>query len=454
MSMPEAANNHDRRRNATASAGVAYLLQVFPKYSETFILNELLEHQRQGRPLRVLSLRLPREGRFHGCLAEMTQAAEYVAESVWESPRKLCESAWGAVRSAPRGTLRAWSSEFRRSVAFRDIWQAMLVRRWAQRRGIRHLHVHFGGYAARCAYFSRLMGGPSYSVTLHAFDIFRDDVDLAVLRRIVESSAFCVTVSRFNAGYLEQKLGAAAARVRVLYNGIPLTRFPYSNAVREPGTILSVGRLIEKKGFLDLIRACRALRDRNVLSNCSIVGEGPQRDELSAEIKRLGLGAHVRLVGAWPQEKVADELRRAQVFALPCVEARDGNMDALPTVLLEAMASGCPVVSTRLSGIPEIVDNGAAGLLVNPGDVAGLAAAIEILVKEPAVAERFSRTARVRIETHFNIANAVSKLGDWLCEAAPRERSVSSASAGSKASGSAMNADAALPIRTVQEAGA
>lgn len=400
---------------------IAYLLQNYPKYSETFILNELLEHQRQGRPMRVIALRFPREGRFHGCLADLKQAAEYVPESYWDKPDRRREAMRAAVKASPVGAARAAGRWLRRQADYRDLWQAALVRRWAERRGVKHVHVHFGGYAARVAFLAKLMGGPSYSVTLHAFDIFRKNVNIRLLRDMIQASAFCVTVSRFNAGYLRETVGANPDRVRLLYNGIPLARFPFSDAPRESGTILSVGRLIEKKGLHHLIRACAMLNERGLLTRCEIVGEGPMKDELKAEISRLGLRHRVQLVGAWPQEKVAEALRRAAVFALPCIEARDGNMDALPTVLLEAMAAGCPCVSTRLSGIPEIIEDRQSGRLANPGDETGLADAIAETLTTPSNAMGYSLAGRRRVESLFDGERAASTLRNWLDEFAGAE---------------------------------
>lgn len=400
---------------------IAYLLQNYPKYSETFILNELLEHQRQGRPMRVIALRFPREGRFHGCLADLEQAAEYVPESYWDKPDKRREAIRVAIKASPKSVARAVSRWLRRQADFRDLWQAAIIRRWAERRGVKHVHVHFGGYAARVAFLSRLMGGPTYSITLHAFDIFRKNVNIPLLRDMIEASAFCVTVSRFNARYLRESVGANPDRVRLLYNGIPLSRFPFSDAPRESGTILSVGRLIEKKGFHHLIRACAILNERGLLKRCEIVGEGPMKDELKAEISRLNLKERMKLVGAWPQEKVAESLRRAAVFALPCIEARDGNMDALPTVLLEAMAAGCPCVSTRLSGIPEIIEDQESGRLANPGDESGLANAIAEILATPSNAMNYALVGRQRAENLFDGKRAARTLRTWLDEAVRAE---------------------------------
>src|SRR5262249_16134811 len=163
--------------------------------------------------------------------------------------------------------------------------------------------------------------------TLHAHDVFRESVDHGWLRRVIAGSSFAVTVSQFNAAYLINEVGAQREKIRTLHNGIPLDRFAAIAAPRDPGTILAVGTLIEKKGLIHLVRACRTLRDRGLLSRCEIVGEGREHGALAAEIKRLNLADRVHLCGAWPQNRVAAALARSWVFALPCVRAADGNMD-------------------------------------------------------------------------------------------------------------------------------
>src|SRR5262249_44339612 len=152
---------------------------------------------------------------------------------------------------------------------------------------------------------------------------------------------------------------------------------------RPPSRIVGVGRLVEKKGFPTLLRACGKLHARGVSFTCDVIGSGAQEALLQEMIGRLGLDRVVRLRGGLPLEDVAEEVRRASVVVLPCVKAADGNVDALPTVLLEAMGSGVPVVSSAISGVPEIVVDGETGYLVPPGDEAALADAIERILRDP-----------------------------------------------------------------------
>jgi glycosyltransferase involved in cell wall biosynthesis len=179
--------------------------------------------------------------------------------------------------------------------------------------------------------------------------------------------------------------------------------------------LLAVGQLKHKKGLHHLLDACRILVDRGSSFDCEIVGDGPLRGELTARIAELGLRSHVRLLGALPHEVVVERYREASIFVLPCVTGPDGGRDGIPNVILEAMAMGVPVVSTRHSGIPEAVQDGRTGLLVPPGDAEQLAGAIARLLDDGALRERLGSRGRERVREVFDIeANAKALLAEVL----------------------------------------
>ena len=221
--------------------------------------------------------------------------------------------------------------------------------------------------------------------------------------------------------------------IRRLYNGIDLTRFrPDPSVAREKNLILAVGRLVEKKGFDDLIQACALLANRRLDLRCEIIGKGPLKQALSDQITELGVGEFVKLVGARPQDQVLQAYKRATVFALPCIVGRDGNRDGLPTVLLEAMATGLPPVSTDLTGIPEIINHNVNGLIVPPGDVTALANGLTRLLYNPALRKRLGTAARQKVEREFDVRQNVAQLHQWLAEpvpSVPAERVLSSLAA-------------------------
>ncbi|HEY3242201.1 MAG TPA: glycosyltransferase family 4 protein [Phycisphaerae bacterium] len=397
---------------------VGYLLRMYPRFSQTFVVNEILELERQGLDVHILALRKPDDGEFHEAVCRVKARAEYVPETLGGLVRKLrsrCER-----RASPGALMRAVRCVLCHSGArWADLLQAMLVLRWARKRRIDHLHVHFGTHEATVALLAHLMGGLSYSLTLHAFDIFRDNVDRRLLARKINASRFTNTVSEFNRRYLvEQIAGVDPSKVRVNYNGVDLDQFHPNGAVRDENSIFSVGRLIEKKGFVHLVRAIARLRSAGLNVRCRIAGEGPESGPLKAEIARLGLASQVELVGPLKQSRVRAMLQQGTCFVLPCVPAHDGNIDALPTVLLESLACGCPSVSTRLSGVPEIIEDRVSGLLVAPGNDAALADALREILSNSALAAVLAAGGRRRAEQRFDIRDNVRRLHDWLLEAA------------------------------------
>jgi glycosyltransferase involved in cell wall biosynthesis len=288
----------------------------------------------------------------------------------------------------------------------------------AGRAGVRRFHAHFASRAAHVAMFaSRLLGVP-YSFTAHAKDIYHRDVDRAVLRVKMRAAEFVVTVSDFNRDTL---LGVGAGlpdierKIVRLYNGVDLSLFHQAAPEEKIANyVLAVGRLVEKKGFPVLVRACDQLRRRGVPFSAAIVGAGQEEGRLRELIGSVHLEGTVHLRGALPAEEVANQIRRAAVVVLPCVVGSDGNVDALPTVLLEAMASGVPVVSTDLSGIPEIIANRTTGYLVPPGDPDALADAIQRVLKDPASAVQLGAAGRLRAAQLFDLRKNVAQLRGWL----------------------------------------
>jgi glycosyltransferase involved in cell wall biosynthesis len=209
---------------------------------------------------------------------------------------------------------------------------------------------------------------------------------------------------------LHNTFGLAAARVQRIYNGLNLDRFSYKPPQDRPARIVAVGRLIEKKGFADLVEACAILASKGRPCSCRIIGAGELKAKLQARIDRLGLQDRVELTGPRPQNEVIVEMQNAAVLAAPCIVAGDGDRDGLPTVFAEAMALGTPCVSTDVTGIPEVVRDGETGLLVPQNDPAGLAAAIERLLADSALRVQLATRARRLIEAEFDIHRNAARL--------------------------------------------
>ena len=393
---------------------IGYVLKRFPRLSETFILNELLELERLGTPLQIYSL------------------IDVTAEESNRPRHKLVQELKSEVTYLPaRQPLKKWHvkqgrfnpAEFSRYV-LKEICggevpaesilllQAAVIGCLARAQGVDHLHAHFGSDAATVAMLAARLTGLPFSFTAHAKDIFHSAVNLNLLRQKIGEARFVVTVSDFNRHHLLDLVGQKCAEKIVrLYNGIDLDRFKPNASPREKlDVILAVGRLQEKKGFRDLVTACRLLADSGREFRCEIIGDGPEEESLGPYIRKLGLEDRVKLAGPQPQEEVIERFGRATVFVLPCVIAANGDRDALPTALLEAMAVGLPVVSTRLVGIPEIIEHGKTGLLVPPGNPDALSRAVLEILRDRKLQRAFSEAGRARAEKFFDLHENVRKL--------------------------------------------
>jgi glycosyltransferase involved in cell wall biosynthesis len=283
-----------------------------------------------------------------------------------------------------------------------DAAQAVRLAILVRERGIDHLHAHFGSVSTTVARLAARLAGITYSFTAHAKDIFHEEVDPADMERKLSDAAAVVTVSDYNLDYLRTWSGPSAARVRRIYNGIDLASFAPATPRERPAVVVGVGRLVEKKGFDHLVDAIDLLAREGRQVRLDLIGTGAVEDALRAQVDRLGLGDAVRFLGPLPQERIREAVTHAAVLAAPCVVGADGNRDGLPTVILESLALGTPVVATPVTGIPEAVDDEITGLLVPEGDAAALARAIARLLDDPELRCRFACTGRKLVEGRFD----------------------------------------------------
>jgi glycosyltransferase involved in cell wall biosynthesis len=407
---------------APAGPRVGYVLKMFPRFSETFILNEVLELERQGMDLRIFSLKRPDDGVVHADVARVRAPVTYVPESLLRAAPTYA-SAHREVfrRNRPRYlrclSIALWRAlKKRRLGALKRFLQAGFLAPLLRREGIRHVHAHFATSATAVALHLHDLTGVSYSFTAHAKDIYRHTVESDSLERKLRASRFAVTVSDYNRRYLADLEGSD--RVVRIYNGLEIDRYAPNGAGRQrPPLVLAVGRLVEKKGFADLIRACSLLRESGPAFRCLIVGKGELEGELRRLIAELDLEDRVELAGPIPRERLLSVYRRASVVVAPCVIGSDGNRDGLPTVVAEAMALGVPVVATDVTGIPELVEDGRTGLLVPQRQPEALAAAIGRVLADPAWAGTLARAGRARVEHDFDLRVNVARLRALLDEA-------------------------------------
>lgn len=387
----------------------AYLFERFPSFTQTFCYREVAEMRRQGCEAPVYSIRkpgdIPRD-----CPDAIAAGVRYLPEAGALGREMKTLRMLGKYPLPVLWQIRGWGKRPGKARLLEAAWLGARLRR----AGVTHVHAHFAGIAARTAWWMKKFYGITFSFTGHANDMFCETGSPVSLGDLVREAEFVVAVSGFSRDWLCAKVPGHGEKIRTIYNGMDTASFPAAAAPQGKPRIVAVGRYIEKKGFGDLIEACAILRGRQIDFGCTIIGGGPLHEELQAQADRLGLHDLVRLTGPLPQEDVRRELSSATLFALPCTVEKDGGMDTLPTVIVEAMAAGLPVVSTRLAAVPEMVIHGESGLLVEPGQPGPLADAIAAVLGDPALAARFGQAGKTLAAGRFASRPTVAALKSLL----------------------------------------
>jgi glycosyltransferase involved in cell wall biosynthesis len=390
---------------------VGYVVKRYPCYSETFIVREILAHERAGLDIEIFSLLPTADSHFQDLLARVRAPVSYLnalsANLLPEPPVSGMLTAnhlWGALQGTAAELPGLWAAlEDLREAPARLVFQALALAVAVRRTGINHLHATFAHEACTVARLAARFAGVPYSFTARAKDIFHETVRQEDLRKKLHDAAGVVTISNYHLDYLRATYGPLTAHVQRVYNGLDLEEYPYRPPGDRSPVVLAVGRLVEKKGFDDLVEACALLAGRGRAFRCRIVGTGLLQGQLQAQIDRLGLRERVELVGPLPQGEVVREIQRAAALAVPCVIAKDGDRDGLPNIIQEALALGTPVISTDVTGIPEVVRDGETGLLVPQHDPPALADALDRLLANPELRVRLASGGRRLIETEFHI---------------------------------------------------
>ncbi|MFT3721440.1 glycosyltransferase [Pseudorhodoferax sp.] len=378
---------------------VGYVLKRYPRFSETFVVNEILAHERAGARIDIFALGPVEETHFQDAIARVRAPVTRLPDRA-----RAASAGWPALMRARALLPGLWQALPRAEGDDPHVaWQAVLLALHARERGIGLLHAHFGTQAAAVARLAAAFAGLPYTFTAHAKDIFYAYEQPQRLDRKLRDAAGAITVSDYNLAHLRRCYGDAAARVVRLYNGLDLAQFRYQEPAERPPHVLAVGRLVSKKGFAVLVDALALLHARGLAFDGTLIGDGPLRAELQQRIDAAGLAGRIVLAGPRPQPEVMEALRGAAVLAAPCVVGEGGDQDGLPTVLVEAMALGTPCISTRVAGIPELVRDGETGLCVPPGDPAALADAIARLLADGALARRLSGSARRLVEHAYDV---------------------------------------------------
>jgi glycosyltransferase involved in cell wall biosynthesis len=384
-----------------AARPIGLLVKMFPKLSETFVLEEVLGLERLGVPLRLYTLAAPTDSIVHPVAARVCAPLTQVPLQIRNDWLRFTWRHASYLITRPLQYLQALRlAAGRGRSGLRDFAHAGWLAGQLRADGVEHLHTHFISTPADVAELVSRMAGLPFSISAHAKDIYLSNP--ADLNRKLQAARFTVTCTDFNCQTLRSI--APNASVHRMYHGINHEVFhpQRRGAPDHVPLILSVGRLREKKGLDTLIDACRLLRERSVKFCCEIVGYGEEQARLEAMIESHGLGAQVCLTGKLTREQVIERYARTTVYVQPSRVAADGDRDGIPNVLLEAMAMGLPVVATRVSGIPELVHDYRNGLLIEPDNPAELADAVERLILTPELGAAFGAAARASVTEHFN----------------------------------------------------
>lgn len=395
---------------------VAYLVSRFPKLTETFVLYELIALEGMGVSVELYPLLRERQQVAHAEAERWTARARF--QPFFSLP--ILRAQLHFLRRGPGRYLallleilrRTWGSANFMAGAFVFFPKAARFAYEMERQGVTHVHAHFCSHPALVAFVIHRLTGIPYSFTAHGSDLH---VERRMLDAKVEAAAFVATISRFNRRVMLDACGEAAdAKIRVIHCGVDTEAFTTRVAEREDGPcrFLCVGSFEEVKGHRHLLDACAILRERGIDFTCDLIGEGPLRREMEGRIAHLRLGDRVRVLGGQPRPEVIARLREADVAVLASQPTREGKREGIPVVLMEAMATGLPVVSTALSGIPELVDDGRTGLLVPPADAAALADALERLAHDPTLRARLGRAGREKVVREFDLRTNTALLLD------------------------------------------
>jgi glycosyltransferase involved in cell wall biosynthesis len=372
---------------------------------------EMLELERQGYELVVGSIHPPLTSIRHPHTGRLKAPIHYAPPPrivrLWEEKARE-ENRW------PQDLIGAHEKKYGRQVkAATRARNASYFAEYFRRQGVSHFHVHFANRAAHTALFLKAMSGIRFSVTAHGQDFMADLGNDDLLREICDEAEFVAVETEYSRGLMQARCPSAADKIHRVYNGMDLRNFLQAGPKSVEGAavrILSVGRLVAFKGFEYLIEACEQLRQRSIQFHCEIIGDGPLHESLERQIAELRLGHLVTLAGALPQDCVLDRVRECDIFALASTTDENGASDVFPTVILEAMASARPVVSTSLAGIPESVVDRETGLLVAAGESGLFADALETLCRDAQLRSRYGAAGRTRVEKHFQVEITVEPL--------------------------------------------
>ena len=401
---------------------LAVLVKGWPRLSETFIAQELVALEAAGQPFEIWSLRHPTDTKTHPLHRRLQAPVHYLPEYLHDAPARVTR-ARAAARALPgyAEAWRIWRADLRRDPThnrIRRFGQACVLATELPAE-VRGLYAHFLHTPSSVARYAAIMRGLPWGFSAHAKDIWTSP-DWEISEKLSEQShgaAFGATCTGFGARHLQDM--ADGTPVDLIYHGLDLGRFPPppdrpTRAPDAPFHMMSVGRLVEKKGF-DRLIAALALLPAGLDWHWTHIGGGGLSDLLQDLAADLGVADRITWRGACDQPEVIDAMRGADLFVLPSRVAADGDRDGLPNVLMEAASQRLPILSTPVSAIPEFIETGTHGLLVEDAPAA-LAAAMQQLAATPQDTARMAEAALMRLRADFAMPPGIAQLNTRLTE--------------------------------------
>ena len=397
---------------------ILYITSSLPALTLTFIYREIFGLRQSGFIVETVSMNRPDPGNVSGEAQNLLRSTHYLDQvsfvtkigrvvlTMFRRPKAFFRCAGIYFTAKPMKTARDYVR-----LAYHLIEACYLCVEYRDH-GIDHIHAHFVNGPSSIAMFLSILLDRPFSFTMHASLIWLDPV---ALYNKLDNCKFCASISEYNRDYVVSEYGDRfSIKIEIVRCGIDMGKLVsverQETSDKDPFVIVGVGQLTERKGFHVLIKACGLLKQRGLEFRCLIVGEGTQRAELQSLIERYRLGQMVTLEGAQPQERIPSYLGGADIFALPCVIADDGWRDGIPVALMEAMAQKIPVVCTNILGLPELIESGENGVLVESEDARALADAIESLMHSEDLRHSLGVRGSGKIESDFNVERSVEKL--------------------------------------------
>lgn len=405
------------------------ILKGYPRISETFISNEILLLEQLGIPVRIFSMRQPRESFCHASVQQIQARVDYLPTDLYlDHTRLFAATAFFAVNHPARfhRVLAQAGARFRRTRSIGTLKHLMqgcylTHRLLARSPEVVHLHAHFAHSPSSVALFSSMLSGLPFSFTAHAKDIYTSNPEQ--LREKIRLASMVLTCTRHNVEYLRSLEKTVTTPIHCVYHGIDLNLFSDTQEKKSalpPYNILTIARLTEKKGILTVLQALQLLKEREIPFTYTLIGDGDDRDQVMEQLVASGLHRQSRWLGTMPHAEVIREFKKADAFVLGCCIARNGDRDGIPNVLVESLAMGVPAVGTDVSALPEILIHGQTGLAVPANAPHALADALQQVLENDSLRRHLIAEGKQHVRSRFNNQPLVRRVADYYRGAIPQ----------------------------------